>query len=87
MSTYLSMRMPSQRKRSHYSLMQKLIKQNWPNTTAIKNIRGHVEDVPRKLLLLLYVVTEDSGCTDGSTGSWTRTTSPWRSGWRTTGGP
>ncbi len=65
MSTYLSMRMPSQRKRSHYSLMQKLIKQNWPNATAIKNIRGHVEDVPRKLLLLLYVVTEDSGCSDG----------------------
>ena len=61
MNTYLSMRIPSERKRSHYSLMQKLIKQNWPNATAIKNIRGHQEDVPRKLLLLLYVVTEDSG--------------------------
>ena len=60
MRTYLSMRMPAERKRSHYSLMQKLIKQSWPNATAIKNIRGHVEDVPRKLLLLLYVVTEDS---------------------------
>ena len=60
MRTYLSMRMPAERKRSHYSLMQKLIKQSWPNATAIKNIRGHVEDVPHKLLLLLYVVTEDS---------------------------
>lgn len=39
--------------------MQKLLKQNWPNATSIKNIRNHKEDVPRKLLLLLYVVTEN----------------------------
>lgn len=61
MNTYLSMQMPSERKRSNYTLIQKLIKQNWPNATAIKNIRNHVDDVPRKLLLLLYVVTENSG--------------------------
>lgn len=65
MRTYLSMQMPSDRRRSHYSLIQKLIKQNWPNATAIKNIRSHVEDVPRKLLLLLYVVTEDSAFVSG----------------------
>lgn len=64
MSTYLSMQMPSGRSRASYSLIQKLIKQNWPNTTAIKNIRNHVEDVSRKLLLLLYVVTENIGCFD-----------------------
>ena len=64
MNTYLSMQMPSERKRSQYTLVQKLIKQNWPNATAIKNIRNHVEDVPRKLLLLLYVVTENSGGAD-----------------------
>ena len=28
--------------------------------TALKNIRNHQEDVPRKLLMLLYVVTENS---------------------------
>ena len=39
--------------------MQKLIKRNWPNTTALKNIRAHREDVPRKLLLLLYIITEN----------------------------
>lgn len=60
MELYLSMQMPSGRRRSNYSLVQKLIKYNWPNSTAIKNIRNQVEDVPRKLLLLLYVVTENS---------------------------
>lgn len=59
METYLSMQMPSQRKRSQYTLIQKLLKQNWPNTTAIKNIRSHTKDVPRKLLLLFYVATEN----------------------------
>lgn len=60
MDTYLSMHMPSGKKRENYSLVQRLIKQNWPNATSIKNIRNHREDVPRKLLLLLYVITEDS---------------------------
>ena len=40
-------------------MVQKLVKKNWPNTTALKNIRAQKEDVPRKLLLLLYVITEN----------------------------
>lgn len=60
MNCYLSMNIPSGRDRSGYSLVQKLIKHNWPNTTSLKNIRSHTEDVPRKLLLLLYVATENS---------------------------
>lgn len=59
MKTYLSLKVPSGRKRGDYTVVQKLLKQNWPNTTSIKNIRCHKEDVPRKLLLLLYVVTEN----------------------------
>ena len=59
MNIYLSLRSPSGRKRTDYTLVQKLLKQNWPNATSIKNIRSHREDVPRKLLLLLYVVTEN----------------------------
>ena len=61
MDVYLSMHMPSGKKRDGYSLVQKLIKKNWPNATSIKNIRNHKEDVSRKLLLLLYVVTENEG--------------------------
>lgn len=59
MRLYLSLRMPSGRDRSDYSVVQKLIKQNWPNTTALKNIYNRKADVPRKLLLLLYVITEN----------------------------
>lgn len=64
MQTYLTLHMPSSRARRNYSLVQKLIKSNWPNTTALKNIRLHKEDVPRKLLLLFYVITEN--ITDGT---------------------
>lgn len=63
MEQYLSLRMPSRRSRRNWSVVQKLIKHNWPNATALKNIRLRREDVPRKLLLLLYVITEN--VTDG----------------------
>ena len=59
MEQYLSMKMPSTRSRSGFTVIQKLLKQNWPNATVLKNIRLRKEDVPRKLLLLLYVVTEN----------------------------
>ena len=59
MEQYLSLQMPSGKDRSGYTVCQKLIKKNWPNTTALKNIRAGREDVPRKLLLLLYVITEN----------------------------
>lgn len=59
MTQYFSMQMPSGRDRRGYSVVQKLLKQNWPNATVLKNIRLKKEDVPRKLLLLLYVATEN----------------------------
>lgn len=59
MAQYFSMQMPSSRNRAGYSVLQKLLKQNWPNTTSLKNILLHKEDVPRKVLLLLYVITEN----------------------------
>ncbi len=65
MDTYLSVHIPRGRKRDNYSLIQRLVKQNWPNATSVKNIRLHKEDVPRKLLLLLYVVTENVGVQSG----------------------
>lgn len=57
--TYLSLHMPSGSRRSDYSLVQRMLKQGWPNTTKLKNICAHREDVPRKLLLLLYIITEN----------------------------
>ena len=65
MDTYLTLHMPHGKNRRNYSLVQKLIKQNWPNTTSIRSILSQTEDVPRKLLLLLYVVTENSDVRSG----------------------
>ncbi len=65
METYLTVHMPSGASRKGFSVVQRLVKQNWPNATSLKNIRLHKEDVPRKLLLLLYVVTENVGVQDG----------------------
>ncbi|MCD8146724.1 MAG: hypothetical protein LUD84_05520 [Clostridiales bacterium] len=60
MEQYLSLHMPSGRNRTRYSVTQKLLKRNWPNATSLKNILAHREDVPRKLLLILYIVTENA---------------------------
>ena len=68
MDTYLSAHMPRGKNRRNYSLVQRLIKQNWPNATTIKNVFLHKEDVPRKLLLLLYVVTENIGVHESAYG-------------------
>lgn len=59
MEQYFSLRMPSGKSRKGYSVVQKLLKQNWPNPTVLRNIRLQKTDVPRKLLLLLYVATEN----------------------------
>ena len=59
MDTYFSLHMPSGQDRSGYSVTQKLLKRNWPNATVLKDIYGYRKDVPRKLLLLLYVITEN----------------------------
>lgn len=60
MSVYLPMHMPSGADRQGYSHIQKLIKRNWPNATSLKNIMARRQEVPRKLLLLLYIITENS---------------------------
>lgn len=60
MDLYLRMKMPSSRSRTDMGVIQRLIKSNWPNTTALKNIRNRKADVPRKLLLLFYIITENA---------------------------
>ena len=57
--TYLSLHMPSGSRRREFTLIQRMIKQGWPNATKLKNICARREDVPRKLLLLLYLITEN----------------------------
>lgn len=62
--TYLRMNLPLDKKTAGYSAVQKAIRSFWPNATIIKNMRNRKEDVNRKVLLLLYVVTEGFGGAD-----------------------
>lgn len=54
---YLRMNMPQNRKMASYSNMQKVIKKYWPGSRNIKAMQNRSEDVSRKVLLLLYIIT------------------------------
>jgi hypothetical protein len=54
---YLRLHMPSDRKTSAYSAVQKLVKKYWPGARSIGAMKKRHEDVSRKVLLLLYVAT------------------------------
>lgn len=54
---YLRMGMPKNRKMGNYGVFQKTIKKYWPGLRSIKAMKNRKEDVNRKVLLLLYIVT------------------------------
>ena len=54
---YLRMHMPLDKKTASYSDMQKVIKKYWPGVRSMKAMRSRSEDVSRKSLLLLYLIT------------------------------
>lgn len=60
---YLRMNLPLDKKTSKYSVLQKTIRKYWPNITSITKMRSREEDVTRRVLLLLYLITE-GGITD-----------------------
>lgn len=55
--SYLRMNMPMDKKTSGYSSIQKIIKKYWPGSRSIKAMKSRSEEVSRKVLLLLYIVT------------------------------
>lgn len=55
---YLRMNVPSGRASGKYTYIQKMIKKYWPCATSIKNMLNRAEDVTRKTLILLYLITE-----------------------------
>lgn len=57
-SAYLRMNVPLDRSKEKLSVVQKIIKLYWPNETSIKRIYSRTDDVKRKNLLLLYIITE-----------------------------
>ena len=56
--SYLRMQVPKTKESKGFTLLQKVIKKHWPNATRLVNICNRKEDVSRKILILLYVITE-----------------------------
>lgn len=54
---YLRLNVPVDKKTAGYSNAQKVIKKYWPGARNIKAMKSRSEDVNRKTLLLLYIVT------------------------------
>lgn len=54
---YLRLNMPVDKRTSGYNCMQKLVKKHWPGSRSIKGMKARTQDVTRKVLLLLYIVT------------------------------
>lgn len=60
---YLRFNMPYNKRTGTYTQTQKVIKKYWPGASAIKSMKCRMEEVNRKTLLLLYLVT--GGVWDG----------------------
>lgn len=54
---YLRLNVPEDKKTSGYSNVQKIVKKYWPGARAVKAMKSRSEEVNRKTLLLLYIVT------------------------------
>lgn len=54
---YLRLNVPQEKKTGAYSDIQKMVKKYWPGVRSIKAMKSRSEDVSRKTLLLLYLVT------------------------------
>lgn len=78
MDTYIQMKVPveernrkgedkKQRKVKNMTGLQKLVKRYWPNESTLVKMRTRREDVNRKTLLLLYLVTEAFDADPGDT--------------------
>lgn len=55
---YLGMNVPEGKKTSGMSVLQRMVKKYWPNESSLFKMRSRKEDVSRKVLILLYLITE-----------------------------
>lgn len=54
---YLRLNVPKDKKTTRYTDVQKLVKKYWPSPRSIKAMKSRTEDIGRKTLLLMYLVT------------------------------
>lgn len=55
---YLTLGIPRTKRTGSFSLLQKLVKKFWPSETDLMKMKNRKEDVSRKALILLYLITE-----------------------------
>lgn len=55
---YLGMNVPEARNLAGMTPLQRLVKRFWPNESSLFNMRNRKEDVSRKVMILLYLITE-----------------------------
>lgn len=58
MGTYMRMHVPETKKTADYTLLQRIVKKYWPNESSLLNMKNRKEDVSRKVMILLYLITE-----------------------------
>lgn len=58
LTTYIRMKVPEIKRVGTYSLLQRLMKKYWPNESSLLNMKNRREDVGRKTIMLLHLVTE-----------------------------
>lgn len=54
---YLRLHMPKERRTDDYDYVQKTLKKYWPGERSIRAMKNRREDISRKALLLLFIVT------------------------------
>lgn len=55
---YIRMNVPEVAQTANFSVLQRLIKKHWPNEAEITRMRNRTIDVSRKVMILLYLITE-----------------------------
>jgi len=55
--TYLRLNVPQEKNTGRYTDIQKMVKKYWPGRRSIKAMKARSEDVSRKTLLIMYLVT------------------------------
>jgi len=56
---YLRLHIPMTRRTADYTVLQKMIKKYWPSESSLLNMKNRRQDVSRKAMILLYLVTEE----------------------------
>lgn len=59
MDTYLQMKVPVGKQTVQFDMLQKTIKRYWPSATTLFAMRSRDEDVTRRVIVLLYLITQD----------------------------